>query len=151
MSAPAEPPPGFEPYRTRGAWGTNLGEVWQKVDAGGFVRAVRVGAAHLNAAGIAHGGFLCTYMDSTLARAVQHDCKGRTGFTVRMTTDFIGPARPGDWLEGRARVTRETRDLAFVEGELSVGGRKVMTGKGIFRLHDAGRSARLFGKDAGEG
>lgn len=144
MKPPADPPPGFEPYRTRGQWGLNIGDVWQKVDETGFVRAVRIDARHLNAAGIAHGGFLCTYMDSTLARAVQHDCQGRTGFTVRMTTDFIGPARPGDWLEGRAQVSRETRQLAFVEGELSVGGRKVMTGKGIFRLHDAARSARLF-------
>lgn len=139
-----DPPPGFELYRTRGTWGVNLGDVWQKIEDGQFVRAVRVGDGHLNAAQIAHGGFLCTFMDSTLARAVQHDCGGRTGFTVRMTTDFIGPAKRGDWLEGRAQVSRETRQLAFVEGELSVGGRRVMTGKGIFRLHDAERSARLF-------
>jgi len=143
VKPPADPPEGFEPYVTRGQWGLNIGELWQKATEAGFVRAVRIDERHLNAAHIAHGGFLCTYMDSTLAKAIQHDCAGRTGFTVRMTTDFISPARRGDWLEGRARVTRETRQLAFVEGELSVGGRRVMTASGVFRLHDAERSARL--------
>ena len=33
--------------------------------------------------------------------------------TVRMLTDFLAPARPGDWVEGRASLTRETKSFYF--------------------------------------
>jgi acyl-coenzyme A thioesterase PaaI-like protein len=50
-----------------------------------------------------------------------------------MTSDFLGPARLGDWVEGTARVTRSTESLVFVEAEIRAGGHAVMTASGIFR------------------
>lgn len=98
-----------------------------------YVRAFRVLERHLNRSGIVHGGMLAAFMDNVLAHAV-HRSAGHPAYTVRMVTDFLHPAGPGDWIEGRATVKRHTRTLAFVEGMLTVGSRRVLAGSGVFRL-----------------
>jgi uncharacterized protein (TIGR00369 family) len=143
MTDPKAPPPGFVPATSRGRFTREVAELWERPEGSSFVRGIRVEDRHLNAAGITHGGFLCTIMDTTFGSAVRHDLDGRMGFTVRLVTDFLSPAKRGDWLEGRARVVRATSTLAFLEGELTVGSRTVMAGKAVFRLHDARQSARL--------
>jgi acyl-coenzyme A thioesterase PaaI-like protein len=58
-----------------------------------------------------------------------------------MTTDFIGTARAGDWVEGTGRVTRAGRSLVFAEGSATVlGGRRVFTASGIFKVFRRRRS-----------
>ena len=54
--------------------------------------------------------------------------------TIRMNSDFLSSARPGDWLEGTARVTRATRSVVFCEAELYVGQRTVLRATGVFKL-----------------
>ena len=54
--------------------------------------------------------------------------------TIRMNSDFLSSARPGEWLEGTARVTRATKSVAFCEAELYVGDRAVMKATGVFKL-----------------
>lgn len=87
---------------------------------------------HVNNAGIVHGGMLMSFADTLLGRAVGNSGAGMA-VTVHMTTDFVGPAHLGDWVEGNAGVVRQTRTLVFVEGEIVTRKRLVMTAKGIFR------------------
>ena len=54
--------------------------------------------------------------------------------TVHLSIDFLDMGRAGDWVIGEARVTRVTRDLAFVEGRASVGGRDLARASGVFKL-----------------
>jgi len=131
-------PAGFEPVPPRGGFTPGIADLYVKREGEGIVRGVRVEPRHLNAAGIAHGGFLATMMDSTFGNTLGH--LGRRGFTVRLVTDYVGPAKRGDWLEGRARVVRATQTLAFLEGELTVDGRVVLAGQAVFRLHQEKRS-----------
>ncbi|MBD3666533.1 MAG: hypothetical protein HUJ16_01120, partial [Kangiella sp.] len=53
---------------------------------------------------------------------------------ARMNADFLSSARPGEWLQGTARVTKATRSVAFCEAELFVGKRAVMKATGVFKL-----------------
>ena len=126
-------PDGFEPVPPRGGFTPGIAELYVKREGEGIVRGVRVEARHLNVAGIAHGGFLATMMDSTFGNSL--GASGRRGFTVRLVTDYLSPAKRGDWLEGRARITRATATLAFMEGELTVDGRVVIKGQAVFALH----------------
>jgi uncharacterized protein (TIGR00369 family) len=132
-AATKEIPAGFELVTSRGAFTPGIADLYVKHEGDSIVRGVRVEARHLNAAGIAHGGFLATIMDSTFGNALV--AAGRRGFTVRLVTDYLSPAKRGDWLEGRARIVRATKTLAFLEGELTVEGRVVISGQAVFRLH----------------
>jgi len=75
---------------------------------------------------------LSTFMDGVLAGAVGRQ-SGAASVTVHLSLDFLSMARAGDWVLGDARVTRQTKDLVFVEGRVRVGGREVMRASGIFK------------------
>ena len=140
-------PDGFEPVPPRGGFTPGIADLYVKREGEGIVRGVRVEPRHLNAAGIAHGGFLATMMDSTFGNSLA--AAGRRGFTVRLVTDYLSPAKRGDWLEGRARITRATQTLAFVEGELTVEGRVVIKGQAVFALHQEKRAPRSVDQGPG--
>src|SRR5918997_3790929 len=68
---------------------------------------------HLNAAGTAHGGLLASIADHALGRAVNGALEDAGAVTVSLTTDYLGPAKEGDWLEARTNVERLGGSLAF--------------------------------------
>ena len=53
--------------------------------------------------------------------------------TVTLTTDFLGPAQAGEWLEGTCQVLRAGRNMVFAQGLLAVGNRPVARLNGIFK------------------
>ena len=104
-------------------------------------RGFRVQDKHINRAGIVHGGMLMSFADMVMGRAVREIGPGG-GVTVRMTTDFLGPAHLGDWVAGEAKVTRTTRTLVYIDAEITANGRLILTASGIFR-----RLGRRHGRD----
>ena len=54
--------------------------------------------------------------------------------TVQLSTQFISPARIGDFVEGRAEVLRATRTVVFVRGLLTVGDRTVVSAEGVWKI-----------------
>jgi uncharacterized protein (TIGR00369 family) len=127
------PPEGFTPSTTRGPYTTHNGPFYHKVTDEGFWHGVRVRARHCNSRGITHGGMLMSFADGLLGTAVFRATK-TVALTIRMNSDFLSSARPGDWLEGTARVTRATRSVVFCEAELYVGQRTVLRASGVFKL-----------------
>jgi uncharacterized protein (TIGR00369 family) len=131
MSTPV--PEGFSPIAHSAAFGRLVGPFYDRAEGEGFVRAFRVDERHVNSLGIAHGGMLATFADVLLGTAAFR-ALGRPTVTVRMVCDFLGPARRGDWVEGRAQVVRATRSLVFLRGDLTVGRHAVLAADGVFRI-----------------
>ena len=124
MTRPRGIPDGFVERPTRGPFARLVGPYYEAAARGDeaaetVVRGFQVEERHTNALGIAHGGMLMAFLDSVLAGAVATVAEG-SFVTLRMTTDFLAPARRGDWVEGHAVVTRQTRSVCFVRGELRV-------------------------------
>jgi len=132
-SARRPPPAGFARVPPTSPFAREVGPFYERIDADGFTRAFWLSDKHGNVMGFAHGGVIMSFADMLLARALSHGLQ-RNGVTVRMVVEFLAPAKPGEWLEGRARVVRAGKTLAFVEGEGGVGGRAVFTAAGTFRL-----------------
>ncbi|HJM90725.1 MAG TPA: PaaI family thioesterase [Alphaproteobacteria bacterium] len=86
----------------------------------------------MNDAGIIHGGMVMSFTDNLLARTVPNS-GASPAVTLHMTTDFVGPAHLGDWVEGKVNIVHRTRTLVFVEGEVFTRKRLLMTAKGVFR------------------
>jgi hypothetical protein len=51
-----------------------------------------------------------------------------------MLTDFISPAKLGDWVEGTSEVVGKNGDLYTSRGRIFVGERIVLTGTGVFKF-----------------
>ena len=134
-------PEGFELVEPSSPFMTTFGPLYERRDGGGqevgqgagFVRAFRVLEHHKNINSVAHGGVLAAFADMLLARALMWE-RQRYGVTVRLVTDYLGPAKRGDWVEGRSWITGGGNTLVFVAGEAHVGDRAVFSATGTFRL-----------------
>lgn len=127
------PPEGFAPQTGRGAFTTHNGPYFTRPSDTGVAQAFYALARHCNAVGLIHGGMLSAFLDGLLAGAAGR-ATGSTPVTVHLSIDFLDMGRAGDWVIGEARVTRSTRDLAFVEGQASVKGRDLARATGVFKL-----------------
>jgi len=130
-------PPGFEPLQRGGPYAAALGPLYLRRDGGSIVIALRVEPRHTNMRGIAHGGMLASLADSALGIGLLIACEGRHSFvTVNLNNDFLDAARPGDWLEGHVEVRRIGRRMAFADGWLQVGDKRILRTSGVFATMD---------------
>ena len=129
---------GWKIYESASPFSIPHGPTYQKIDPDGTCRrAFRAGEQHCNAAGIVHGGMLVTFIDALMGITVAHNAQS-TALTIRLTTDFLSIARPGDWIEGHSQVSKLTSGIAFVDAEAFVAGpaanRPVISAQGLFKL-----------------
>lgn len=129
-----EVPEGFAPIEKPSAFGQLIGPVYERMNEDGtFVRALRVEDKHTNLGGVVHGGVLMSFADVILGTVCYRHTE-RPGASIRLVTDFVAPARVGDWLEGCGEVVKATRSVVFARGELTIDGRPVMTMSGTYKL-----------------
>jgi len=128
------PPPGFMRSEGRGEFSTHNGPYFHRPgEAEAVEHALFILPRHTNGLGVLHGGMLSAFLDGLLGGAVFR-AAGRTGMTIHLSVDFLRMARRGEWLQGEARVTQLTREVAFAEGHAFVGGRVVGRASGVFKL-----------------
>ncbi|HWA92757.1 MAG TPA: PaaI family thioesterase [Rhizomicrobium sp.] len=89
---------------------------------------------HMNASGTVHGGLLMTFADIAMSRTSRLSTGARSCSTVSLSCDFAGPGRQGDLIEIAVTVTKKTRTLVFLSGQLTTGERAVMTATGLWRI-----------------
>lgn len=127
------PPEGFVQSSSRGPFSTHNGPYFHKAGVETTEQAFFALKRHANGLGIVHGGMLTAFLDGTMGSAVYRVTR-QTGVTINLSVNFLHMARVGDWVLSEARVTRFTKDVAFVEGRVFVGGTDVVRGSGVFKL-----------------
>jgi uncharacterized protein (TIGR00369 family) len=128
-----EPPDGFVLSEGRGAFSSHNGPYFHRPGGDTVEQAFFALPRHTNGYGIVHGGMLSAFMDGVLAGAVWKGVQ-RRAVTIHLSIDFLHMARRGDWVIAEAKLTRATRDIAFVEGRAHVGGTDVIRASGVFKL-----------------
>lgn len=135
MSLPPElagyqalPAPGFNAH-----FGTMLRDP-SKATGEARQYAILPESKHLNGGGALHGGFLMTVADFVLGAAAHDAGEGAISATVSLNTDFLAAGSVNGPVYGRAEITRRTRSLIFVSGELTQGDRVLMTATGIWKV-----------------
>ena len=98
-----------------------------------FVLGFRVHQHMCNPAGGLHGGMLAAFLDSAMGTAVFHTL-GRRAVTLRLSLDYLGPGRLGDWLQAEGEVVGHDEHVAQVRGRLYGPRHEVLTGLGAFAL-----------------
>jgi uncharacterized protein (TIGR00369 family) len=129
-------PDGFRPLKRGGGYLVSLGPwYYRRDDKNQIVLAIRIEDRHCNIRHIAHGGFLVTMVDTALGIVVSSSREpAQPIVTVSLTTNFISPATPGDWVEAHVDIDRMGGRLAYASCKLVCGARTVMTGSGVFAL-----------------
>ncbi len=128
-------PEGFEPYEGAGPFVELIGPAYVRGQGEEQVFALRLDGRHLNHRGSAQGGLLATLVDFAIGRALHAGAEGDLeAATVSLTTDYLGPAGEGDWVEAHTEVDRLGGTLAFADCSLRVGEREVVRGRAVFAV-----------------
>ncbi|MEP3073451.1 PaaI family thioesterase [Maricaulis sp.] len=101
---------------------------------GEAVCAFRVQKKQLNGMGIIHGGCLMSFADFALF-GIAHEEMGPSGYgvTVAFTSEFLGGAREGDYMEARGEVLRAGGSLIFVRGVVTAEGKPCLNFSGTIK------------------
>jgi acyl-coenzyme A thioesterase PaaI-like protein len=113
-----------------------VGPVWQSPDKKEFLFDVR--DIHLNGGEALHGGMSMALADIVMGRTVNDALDGGRAMTVSLNCDLIGPAKLGDRIRGTATITRRTRTIVFISGQLTVEDKPILTATGIWKIMGAG-------------
>ena len=126
-------PPGFQPINQTSGFAEANGPWFEKVEDGRLIRGFRPGPQHSNSHGIVHGGMLAAFLDSAMGTAVFNDID-RRAVTLKLSLDYLGPARIGDWLQAEGWVVGHDEHVAQVRGRLYGPRHDVLAGLGAFSL-----------------
>lgn len=124
---------GFVRYETPSPFVNHIGGCWVRIGEGGADVALRVLPELCNTHGTLHGGMLLVLADQVLAMTSKLLTK-RTGMTMHVDADLMASAPEGALVRGRARVLRQTKSTAFLEGHLYDGDDLILRASGVVRL-----------------
>jgi uncharacterized protein (TIGR00369 family) len=128
-----EVPAGFVPFEKQGPFLEHIGPIHVREDGDELVFGLRAEERHANHRGTIQGGMLSAFADFALGRAIEADAEDdKDRATVSLTVDFLKPARPGDWIESRARVDRVGGTLAFADCALTADGREIVRARAVW-------------------
>ena len=130
------PPPGFVVEYPDEPFETHVGPHYLLSDSEAVVGGFRASHIHLNSNGVVHGGALSALADSILPVCVLRkiDCENFWVATISLNCEFVSAAKLGDWIECHCSLTRLTRSLAFVSGQLMVEERVVMNCSTVLKV-----------------
>ena len=128
-----EIPPGFRELTESSGFAEANGPWYEKIDGPRVIRGFRPGPQHANKIGIVHGGMLAAFLDSAMGTAVFH-VLDRQAVTMRLSLDYLGPGRLGDWLQAEGEVVGHDSQVVQVRGRLYGPRHEVLTGIGTFAL-----------------
>ena len=128
-------PDGFVPARFSPGFLEVAGPYFLKHGSGPAIVGCRMLPQHMNYIDVAHGGVLATLADVALSFALYDSSTEKMPVsTVNMTTNFLGGAKLGDWVEASATIDRIGKRLAYVHGSIQSGDRLLMTMNGVYNI-----------------
>ena len=127
------PPPGFRPLTELTGFAAANGPWFERVEKDRVIRCFKPGPQHGNALGIVHGGMLAAFLDSAMGTAVWRTLE-RRAVTLRLSIDYLGPGRIGDWLMAEGQVVGHDEHMVQVRGRLYGPRHDVLAGLGVFSL-----------------
>ena len=126
-------PPGFRELTEASGFAAANGPWFEKIENGRLIRGFMPGPPHANSLGILHGGMLAAFLDSAMGSTVFNTLQRRC-VTLRLSLDYLGPGKVGDWLQAEAEVVGHDEHVAQVRGRLYGPRRDVLSALGSFSL-----------------
>ena len=103
-------------------------------DDGNFKFITKILDKHLNANGVAHGGFSMTLTDIFFGTLAFIASGKKLTSTVSLNCNFVSPGLQGEIVECEAKVTRTTRSMVFIDGNLMSKDKVIVSASGIWKI-----------------
>ena len=128
-------PDGFELCQLKDNFTELIGNFYQKGPLADATFGMVLDQRHSNLNGVVHGGALFSFADSFMGMHLEANSKRLTA-TISLNVDFASGVAADGWVEGRARLVRQARTIAFLQGEVTFGDKVLMTANGVWRVFD---------------
>ena len=89
---------------------------------------------HLNAAGIAHGGFISAVVDAGAGTAAHRAAGNNPCVTISLELKFISAVNLGKELIGTTKIQKKTKSMVFLTCELKSSDKIVATASGVWKI-----------------
>lgn len=115
-------------------FGAISGPYWVQGEIGQRRVGLLVEPKHGNHIERAHGGALMPFADVALGMAVADRLGSAYCVTVQLQMQYVATAKIGEFIICEAEIIRQTRDLFFVRGLMTVGDTIVASADGIWKV-----------------
>ena len=112
----------------------NGGLLFREISKSEFEFKTTIKENHLNTAGITHGGYIATIIDSgagTGANRVSNDSKC---VTISLDIKFIGTTKLGDEIIGFVKILKRTKSMVFLICHLKNNEKIIASASGIWKI-----------------
>lgn len=110
-----------------------IGPLWARRRGDNWEYGLMLDESHCNSAGLIHGGIVTTLADHALSAIAWEAAERRPCVTIQLGTHFLSPIRAGSFLVAQGSVVQLGRSTLFMEGVLSVDGKKVAVASGVWK------------------
>ncbi|WP_240902785.1 PaaI family thioesterase [Caulobacter sp. SLTY] len=131
-------PEGFEPHFRK----SGLTDPWEpiysrRVPGEAVIIGLRAGQAHVNSRGLVHGGLIAAMADNAMGLSCveQAEPGSLSGLlTASMTTDYVGVAKVGQWLEFTTGFVKVGRSICFAQCFVTADGKPCARANATFSV-----------------
>ena len=89
---------------------------------------------HLNAAGITHGGFICSLIDAGAGTAAHRSAEQAPCVTISLDLKFIAITKIGDEIIGLVKILKKTKSMVFLICHLKSKDKIIASASGIWKI-----------------
>ena len=125
----------FEQISTKpGFMKHNGGIMFRNISEKEYEFKTTINENHLNAAGITHGGFICSLIDAGAGTAAHRSAGQSPCVTISLDLKFIATTKMGDEIIGFAKILKKTKSMVFLICHLKSKDKIIASASGIWKI-----------------
>ena len=112
----------------------NEGLLFKEISEKEFEFKTTIKENHLNTAGITHGGYIATIIDSGAGTGAHRAADGGPCVTISLDIKFIGTTKLGNEIKGFTKIQKKTKSMIFLICHLESNGKMIASASGIWKI-----------------
>ena len=125
----------FEQISTKpGFMKHNGGIMFRNISETEYEFKTTINENHLNAAGITHGGFICSLIDAGAGTAAHRSAGQAPCVTISLDLKFIATTKIGDEIIGFVKILKKTKSIVFLICHLKSKDKIIASASGIWKI-----------------
>ena len=112
----------------------NGGIMFRNISETEFEFKTIINENHLNAAGITHGGFICSIIDAGAGTAAHRCTENSVCVTISLDIKFISSTKENDEIIGFTKILKKTKSMVFLICHLKCKDKIVASASGVWKI-----------------
>ena len=112
----------------------NGGLLFREISKSEYEFKTKIEKNHLNTAGITHGGYISSIIDSGAGSGAYRAAENSQCVTISLDIKFIAPTKLNDEIIGFAKIQKKTKTLVFLICHLQSNGKIIASASGVWKV-----------------